>query len=512
MKLPGFEKLSTTFRIERCVAVVACLLFTPLVHGASFQVSVLAAPERTREQSVLPVRAEPGGAADLMVVSVTDTSREYQLYRARAEGYLALDDARRLADDIVVLDDGRIAGRDVVIAFGAGSAWVFNPYTGERTHLLDITSLYSTPIRTIVPRLDLLRDVNGDGRDDIIVPGFAGYQVSTQQEDGAFGPLVTAFAPPLVEISFNDYPFYQPRQAYQADMDLDGQGELVFWLDDGLNAYAFNALGDLEAEAVRPGGKPPIDFGSMDDMSISMRDEDQSDASARALLDIGDVDGDSVADLLTLTVDSQGVFRKTTTYELWQGTAGEGEISFGEGPSARIESKGFQFEAEGEDMDGDGQVDMMISTVEIGIGKILSALITGSVRIDLNFYRMRDGQYPARPDLRKDVTATLDLGRGDFFFPTVLLTDVDGDGVSDLLLQEGEEKMKIFTGLGDERLFSRRSIDITAPMASDPDLVDVIDLNGDGRSDIVMRLDKTGEPRRVVVLLSADATQAVTAR
>jgi hypothetical protein len=237
-------------------------------------------------------------------------------------------------------------------------------------------------------------------------------------------------------------------------------------------------------------------------MSTAMQDEDQSNNSAKALFQITDLDGDEIPDLVTLSIDSKGVFKKKTTYEIHKGTAGDGIVEFSPVPDSRIESKGIQFEMKEQDFNSDGQTDMVISTVQLGIGKILAALITGSIDIDLNFYQMEDGLYPAKPNLKREITATFSLSSGDMFFPSVLIADVDGDKVSDLLVQDGANKLKIYIGGKDGKLFAKRSVNIEVSMPNEPDLVELADLNSDGKKDIVMRHQAAGEPRKVVIMVS----------
>ena len=60
------------------------------------------------------------------------------------------------------------------------------------------------------------------------------------------------------------------------------------------------------------------------------------------------------------------------------------------------------------------------------------------------------------------------LRSGDFFFPSVLIADADGDGIDDLLVQEGEDQLNIFLGSGDAGLFSKSPTVIDVHMPSDP--------------------------------------------
>jgi hypothetical protein len=68
------------------------------------------------------------------------------------------------------------------------------------------------------------------------------------------------------------------------------------------------------------------------------------------------------------------------------------------------------------DFNNDNQTDMVISAVDIGLGKVLGALVTGAINIDLNFYQMKEGLYAATPDLKRQIKATFDLRSGDFLF------------------------------------------------------------------------------------------------
>ena len=133
---------------------------------------------------------------------------------------------------------------------------------------------------------------------------------------------------------------------------------------------------------------------------------------------------------------------------------------------------------------------------------MLGALVTGAVSIDLKFYQMRNGLYSAKPDLKREIKATFDLRSGDFFFPSVLIADADGDGIDDLLVQEGEDQLNIFLGSGDASLFSKSPTVIDVHMPSDPELVVAADLNRDGKVDLMMRHEPSTGPKKIVLLVS----------
>jgi len=128
--------------------------------------------------------------------------------------------------------------------------------------------------------------------------------------------------------------------------------------------------------------------------------------------------------------------------------------------------------------------------------------LTGSIRIDLGFYQMRNGRYPLKPNVVRNIKATFSLSTGDVFFPSVLMADVSGDGLADLLVQDGNDGLLIYPGIASERLFSKDAIEVNAPMPTQPERIQVADLNADGKQDLIVRLEVKGEPFQVLVLMA----------
>ncbi|MBD3649283.1 MAG: VCBS repeat-containing protein [Pseudomonadales bacterium] len=234
-------------------------------------------------------------------------------------------------------------------------------------------------------------------------------------------------------------------------------------------------------------------------MSVRMGEGDQSNSESKALYKLGDLDGDGITDLVTLKVKSEGVFNKQTTYEMHRGVNGGEHVRFEESPFSFIRSEGIQYEMEEKDFNQDGQLDVVTSSVRLGLTRVLTALITGSIGLDLQFYQMKDGRYPEKPNITRRITATFNFSTGDVFFPSVLIGDVDGDGLADLMVQEGSDELRVYPGRKGEGLFERDSVDFRIDMPADPDLVQLVDLNRDGKQDVLLQHE---EPPRIVVLLT----------
>jgi len=494
--------VSSMTRSIALLFAVSVTLFPPASLAVSYKASTISTGEGG-QQTVLAAFLSDTNLADLVLITIDKNGRRtISVLTQQAGQYAAPGSGREIDDDLVIIDVGRYQGRDAIVGFTQSAAFRLNPFTGERTKLADISTIYGSAIKDALPHIDLFTDINSDGMDDLVIPGFDGFLIHTQRPDGSFSAPVNLRAAPIVELSFNDYPWYQPRQKYITDVTLDGRNDVSVLIDNQLHVFPQFDNGQFQPSPIRVDTGIDLDFGGMEELSVSMRDMDQSDSLSRALIKLRDLDGDGLTDMLVISVRSQGVFNKQTSYQLHRGIEVEGKLAFSQEPVTTIESKGYQFEIETVDFNNDSQTDMVISAVDIGLGKVLAALITGSVKIDLNFYQMSEGLYSAKPDLKREITATFDLRSGDFFFPSVMIADANGDGIDDLLIQEGEDQLDVFLGTGDASLFLKSPTVIDVHMPSDPELIGVADLNRDGKVDLMMRHEPSSGSKKVVVLVS----------
>jgi hypothetical protein len=454
-------------------------------------------------QTVLHADLAGSGQDDLVVLQVhSNNARRVRLYRATAERYNNEAVVERdLPTDVIFADTGSRQGRDVLVLFSATQVFQFDPVTGQSQTLAEFTSIYNNIVDKALPHFDMMRDLNDDGLDDLIVPSFKGFSVFIQQPSGEFTAAVSMAAPSVMEMSYNEHPWYKARKTYHADVNADGRDDLVFWVDDEFRAYLQQDDG-FSAEPVLFTPAVTFEAEGYEGVSMRMGGEDQSNVLKKALFQFKDLDGDSRPELVTLAVKSEGVFNKQTTYEFYRGQPlKQGVPQFSSTPDSRIESKGVQFDMQEKDLNNDGQLDIIVSSVELGLTKLVRALLTGAIRIDLGFYQMKDGVYPELPNIVRTIKATFSFSSGDVFVPTVLMADVTGDGLADLLLQEGDDELHIYLGEATDQLFADDPVEISVAMPRDPDLVQVADLNHDGKQDLILALEVNGKPDRVLVLI-----------
>ncbi|MFT5928712.1 MAG: hypothetical protein ACI805_001839, partial [Candidatus Azotimanducaceae bacterium] len=431
-----------------------------------------------------------------------DGHRSYRIGEA-AEGYVPGKKVVPIAEDAIFVDTLITSNGPIVVLIFPGEVRRLDD--GER--LLNFESIYNVPVVDSLPRYHAFRDINDDGLDDFLIPSFLGYFLSVQRADGTFSPPVTLAATPIMDLSYNSHPWYQAKSLFLADMNLDGRKDLVLWDQDHFIVHPQLPSGDVSASPFSIASMVPLDFDSVDGMSVRLSNKDQSDQTITVVHSIDDYDADGLPDLMTMRVKSEGVFRKTTTFSLHPGIAtDQKQITFAAEPSSKIESSGVQYEMQVQDLDGDQDLDLVVSSVQLGVGKIIAALLTSSVKIELGFYTMDQGLYPQKPVTTREITATFSLSSGEFWLPAVLIQDSDGDGRDDLLVQESDNQINVFIGEAKRGLFSRDPREIEVPMPKEPDLIEMTEINEDGVQDLLIRipppLENAKGQHRAVLLIS----------
>lgn len=464
------------------------------------------------EQTIVTAFLADEDRADLIVISVSEEfEKTLELYELQNNGYASEPLVYiPLEDDVISIDVGRLQQRDILVMFTDHEAFQYDPRTGTKKTLIQYNSIYNTPIRDSVPNLDLFRDLNKDDLDDFFIPGFTGFTGYMQMEDGSFSDGIAMYAPPVMNMSSGSAS-YRATQNYLTDMNLDGIQDIVFWVNDHLSVFAGRPDGLFESKAIKFDSAVPYQYGSMVDMERAMS-EDQSDFNAKVLFRLTDLDNDEITDLIVMSITSESVLKKNTTYEIYKGfNSDSGQLVFSDVPVSKIVLKGLQIGLQEMDFNDDEKIDFLAASVELGLGKIIKALFSGTANIDLNFYQMEGDRYPEKPNVTRKLTIKFDLFSGKVFVPTILNADLDGDGFSELIVQKGSDTLQIYTGIDDEKLFEKKPVNINVDLPEGQNgggifggqnIVKLVDLNNDDKLDILIRHESKIEPNRIIVMLS----------
>ena len=472
-----------------------------------------------KRQTVLTGFLLGGAVADLAVVNIDDKDDRHVRIYAFGDGTWVPMLAATLRSGVLFVDVANIDGRDRLIAYESGRLNWFDPESATERELVAVTSNFNPPRRGEIPHVDVTRDVNGDERDDLVVPDVDGFWVFIQMSDGAFADPVklgpSAGVGMTIEAHGYRYNPWDQGRVHEMDYDRDGRSDLVFWNEDHFEVHRQDEHGLFAPAATT--FTTDVAFDSDDPASLAApqgirhRRKDHMPTggmTGSVLHSLTDMNGDGVADLVVFALEVASMWSAHSTYEVHFGTpTHDGGTAFAPEVGTAIQSDGLPVGTGPYDFDHDGQIDMMFMTFEIGTFKtirmIIGALLTGSASLNLGFYRMEGGVYPDKPNAthKTKVVSHGKSGERSAVFPSVLIGDVSGDGRSDLLVQKGREELRVYLGVPAPDLFTRRSQKVAVAMPNE-EYIWLVDLNRDGKQDLLIHHPSTTEPHRVTVLIA----------
>ncbi|HUT36637.1 MAG TPA: VCBS repeat-containing protein [Planctomycetota bacterium] len=338
-------------------------------------------------------------------------------------------------------------------------------------------------------------DVNGDGRDDVLVPHDKGTDLYLQQPAGqlakpitlALFPLVYHFAPagPKPD-EFRQRAARAPwfRVAIvpveSRDVNGDGRMDLVSGADHLGRRYWFAHKVDGTFDPARASLPPDAD--------------EPGNSQTRRV----DINGDKRLDTFIEDTDVTNVFRILTIVRVYLTDAN------GRPPDKpqliRDQNVLIHTKLPLHDFDGDGALDFAMFKTDItpvDIGKWVRQCF-GKIDGYLNLFLFdrKANAYPSSPVYRQWVTMRFKVDPTEALMGLVweryLSTmmrfegDFNGDGRLDLLLRDKTEQISIYFNSGDRRRLFSSDPDIVLPDLPDFAGIALSDLNGDGCTDLLL--------------------------
>jgi len=416
-----------------------------------------------------------------------------------------------MPEDAVFYDFATVfdADQQSLLFLNSDGVHIFDIEKGEARQIASLSSIYKQNGSPLFSQIDFVRDLNGDGFADILVPDFEGYRLLINDGHGGFSGETLLKMDVEMRLRGN-IPRYSQFPVYAFDANFDGRTDIVFHKDNSFLAFLQGEDGSFAAEATIYSFDIDVvgnSFGAQ--VASNERYSDQTDLAETIVSTIEDINGDGIMDIVTQTDRARGLFNRSTEYGFHYGAELNGRIAYETEPTAALTLKGITANTRHIDFAKDGRMDFAGGAVNIGIGKIIGILLSGSVGIPVMFYEQNeDGQFSEDPSYRKKISVDFDMSSGQSSVPVVEMTDYDGDGHKDLVLSKDNKGLRVYHATPSaKKMFARKAIEIDLSLPKNGEQVTAADLNGDGKGDLMMYFDRLGADgetnrNKVVVLIA----------
>ena len=514
-------------------------LFASLFLGWCGSVSVAAEVAFDRYEVVTGLEREtvltgdflPDPLANVAAVGTDENGERRLRIFALADGAWKVAVEAPLQPGTLFVDAVAFDGHHRLLTYANGRLNWFDPGSGTERLLVPIEIRFRVSGDGGVPVIDIARDLNGNGLDDLLIPDAEGFWISTQAIDGTFaepvligppepylGTVALAEARTYGETGINPTTIHwYLSRVHQADYNRDGYRDLLFWNEDHFDVYFQNEHRQFNPVAQAFTTDVPFDVDGTYALMFVYNDENtlrfmlglRKKTQLTMLHALRDMNGDGIADLITLSLEGRSLMNHRGTYQVHFGAATPGGTTFARKASATIKPHGRAgaLQASGyssllmQDFDGDGQTDVLFRDVAIGIFGMVRAMAGKSVALDVEFYRMEDGTFPRQPTAKRRIRPRLyPIGTG-VFFPPVLIGDLHGDGRMDLVTGKGREELHVYAGIDAPGAFARAPQTLSIALPDDERHARLVDLNKDAKQDILV-YNNTTTPHRLTTLIS----------
>ena len=163
-----------------------------------------------------------------------------------------------------------------------------------------------------------------------------------------------------------------------------------------------------------------------------------------------------------------------------------------------------------EDLGGRGKLDLVMGVVrKFGISEGIQVFLSGKVDLELHIYSMQEnGRFSKDPvqELKFPIPFSFQVTRDsatlDLVFRPNFRGDFNKDGLRDMLVRVDEHTLKIYPGAKDRAIQDQPSGTITMNPPAGVSTTEpfVMDLNGDGVSDLILKHVLVDPPRHVLEL------------
>jgi hypothetical protein len=459
--------------------------------GPSPRVTTLQLAPGKRIRDALAIDVDGDGVCDLVLVESNDTEpvvRELSIHLQKRSGapFSAAPDAvLTLTPDVVayaVADVHPDPGAEIVL-FSARAvfAWRWRAEESARfVKLLDCEFLWQMPDKKDAFHWQAgIVDLDGDGLPDLALPFADGWRLALQSRKDGVARFDRVFdlhvpedshaasmfsgagrrrvvQPPgsrrNVSVSFEEGGFQMETEmvngaplvhvsesvpaAQFVDWDGDGDLDMMCMSTDRVYVFVQDPIGHFSDER-RIDLKSPVLADRDRELDVSF--------SARVL----DLDGDRRADCVIFAGDKRSKDVRTQALVFLQAPARDaarapdGDPLFGaQGvPTQLLVLGGLARSLGCQDVDGDGLPDLLVGAIQPDLIDQLRAASTERIDADLYVYKNNGHGFEKHPQL----TRKLSLPASNTAFSLDFVGDLDGDGMSEMLVREEKDRLRLYS-------------------------------------------------------------------
>ncbi len=419
-------------------------------------------------------------------------------YSATAEQSFEVDEGAIIYD---VADVAPAPGMEIVFFKNDGLHYYASKegkYQPSSELLLTTDSIFKIADNSFLEHFDFIKDMNNDGLEEIMIPQFSQYLIYYKNSQSKYelkSELDISMSNKLVssrEISRYLVSSYAIPNMIIADYNKDQRVDIIVVQDRHLQVFFQNESGIYSNDNF-VNVEFWMELTQAYSLSLGSRGRFQRNRlkDKTGINTLRDLNNDGLLDIIIEKFSfNESAFNPKRKFYFFYGTKRPDDETkggyFNKTPDQLIVSRGVHVNSWVKDLNNDKKMDFIIPAVEIGLFKIISMLITGSVDVTAYTYLMDEtGKYPLSPS--EETTYSMKFNRGSRKIPVEDFSgDYNGDGQNDFLGSKGDTVFITFCPKNEKLEIKKKDIEFDFDIPSNGMNVKPEFINSDAKSDLVI--------------------------